>query len=526
MVEPLTNNSPPKDDAAPEDSGSEQLAQLLGMAPAPKNRIGDVIDGRYEVLSELGRGGFGVVYRAKQLNVKREVALKLLHSNRTRDPNASSRFEREMETTAQLEHPNIVRVYDVGVSDDGDLYMAMHLLDGQSLEHVLREGDKHLRWDRVVSIAIQVCRALVAAHQAGIVHRDLKPSNVMLRDVAGQKDVVSVLDFGLAAYASRNRGNKKITNTGVRVGTPTYCAPEQAQSGDVDVRADLYSLGVMLYQMVVGEPPFTAITPVALMYEHAHTAPIPPSQRDGKMHVPPELELLILELLAKAPEDRPASPGVVLERLQAMLKPPAPPRVTASNEWLGKVTIAAGAALVAVAVMLFTFGGDDEAQAPQVVLKTEAQPESDRHREEREAKATEAVQEVSQELQRDNATKAETAVPRVVNDPRGLKVLRTILAPRVSNKEPVGAAPTLRLPIKLLHCHITVKTNFKRRLRLVLKRDGEVVSNVRKMDIGRSTRWRTWAKFKVKEPGEYSCEVRNGDEQLLGVATVSILSGP
>src|SRR3954469_5232866 len=212
-----------------------------------------VADGRYEVLARLGTGGMGTVYRVRQHPLERMAVLKLIHREMASDATAVGRFEREMRVTAAIEHPHTVRVYDFG-QIDGQPYLAMEYLAGRSLRQELdRSGP--LPAERVASIGVQVAKALGAAHRVGVVHRDLKPDNVMLVDGYGERDFVKVLDFGIARSLDQAGAGFR-TKAGAIIGTPAYMSPEQASNVPLDARSDLYSLGVVLYEMLAGTPPF------------------------------------------------------------------------------------------------------------------------------------------------------------------------------------------------------------------------------------------------------------------------------
>jgi len=258
----------------------------------------------------------GRVYVADQTAMKRRVAVKVILLETVPDANARldllRRFQREAMAASRLQHPNTVRVFDYGASDDGLLFLAMELLVGPSLAKVLRR-DGRLSPQRTVRIGVQICKSLAEAHGQGIVHRDLKPENIILTDVAGEPDFVKVLDFGIAKFAMPG-AESNLTRSGTVLGTPNYMAPEQALGQPVGPAADLYSLGVILYHCLTGKQPFSGDTPLAIMMKHAHEPP-PPLSRDGPLpDVPPALERVVMMLLAKRPEDRPG-PALEVARL-------------------------------------------------------------------------------------------------------------------------------------------------------------------------------------------------------------------
>src|SRR5215470_6778672 len=272
-----------------------------------------IADGRYEIVGKLGQGGMGAVYAARQVAMDRIVALKIIRADIVRSPEAAGRFSREMKLTARIEHPNTIRIYDHG-EIDGQLYLTMELVRGKSLADVVAESGR-LPLDRIVRIGTQVARALQAAHAEGVVHRDLKPENVMLIEQYGEHDVVKVLDFGVAKSLADDQ--PRVTSEGSVVGTPVYISPEQAMGRPVDPRSDLYSLGVMLYELAAGRVPFTAPTLTALLIAHATEPPVPLIQAAPDVH--PGLSALVDELLRKEPAARPQSARDVEMRLAALV---------------------------------------------------------------------------------------------------------------------------------------------------------------------------------------------------------------
>lgn len=280
--------------------------------------LGTVFAERYRIERRLGSGGMGCVYAATQLSMSREVALKVLNPGLNDSKAAVQRFEREMKASSKVEHPNTIRVYDFGESADGRLFLAMEMLPGKTLHQVLCEAGV-LDTGRLLRIAEQIARALGAAHSEGIIHRDLKPENVMLIDKYGERDQVRVLDFGIARFAEGGveHGEPTLTRAGTLIGTPLYMSPEQALGKPVDHRSDLYALGVLLYQMSTGTVPFSAETPVRVLFMHANDEVKAPSSI-AKGRVPARLEALILSLLAKSPDDRPQDAADVITALRSV----------------------------------------------------------------------------------------------------------------------------------------------------------------------------------------------------------------
>jgi len=276
--------------------------------------LGTVLAGSYTLIEKLGVGGMGVVYKARQHRLERNVALKLLSSRVGPDAAAAERFRTEALAVSQLSNPHTVAIHDFGSTEDGLLYLVMHLVEGESLRSRLLRGRPPLRSS--VSIAAQVCESLAEAHerQPQIIHRDIKPDNIIVRRTADGEEFATVLDFGLAKLADSDR----LTAEGLIVGTPAYMAPEQARNEKrLDGRVDLYALGVVLFEMLTGRPPFSGPNAAAVLYEQVWT---PPPALRAFVDVPPGLDRLVTELLAKGAEDRPATASGVRARLLEVLK--------------------------------------------------------------------------------------------------------------------------------------------------------------------------------------------------------------
>ena len=249
--------------------------------------------------------------------MKRPTAVKLLPPKRTSDKQVA-RFEREVQQTARLSHPNTIRIYDYGRTPDGVFYYAMELLDGATLDRIIELGGP-MPASRVVHVAHAIAAALVEAHGEGLIHRDIKPSNIVLCRQGGVSDVPKLLDFGLVKdVEASSAGNAGLTGENQLTGTPLYMAPEAIRSVDlVDARSDLYALGAVAYYLLTGEHVFVRGTVVEVFAAHLHEDPEPPSQRLGQP-IHEELEKLILACLAKDPEARPASASDLLARLEAL----------------------------------------------------------------------------------------------------------------------------------------------------------------------------------------------------------------
>jgi serine/threonine-protein kinase len=265
----------------------------------------DILSGQFRVLEKIGTGGMGSVYRADQPAMNRPVAVKILHPKLTNRRDLVSRFRREAQAMSHLTHPNTVKVHFYGELDDGSLCIVMEYLDGKNLNQTVRsEGPMPV--ERALPILIQVCGALEEAHRAGIVHRDLKPENIFLTSQGGLRDFPKVLDFGLAKVTEREMrpGSLILTQEGMVFGTPEFMSPEQAQGRTLTPASDIYSLAVILYEVLTGKLPFDARTPVEFLQLHVATPPIPLNQRVPGKAFPPGLSEVIGKALSKRPEDR------------------------------------------------------------------------------------------------------------------------------------------------------------------------------------------------------------------------------
>ncbi len=311
---------------------------------------GELVDGRYRIQRRLGTGGMADVYLAEDSQLERPIALKLLHRRFAEDPGFVERFRREAQAAANLQHPNIVAVYDRG-SWDGTYYIAMEYLQGRTLKQVVRD-EAPLDPVRAIDIVVQILKATRFAHRRGVIHRDLKPHNVMLDD----QDHAKVADFGIA-----RAGASDMTETGSIMGTAQYLSPEQAQGLAVAEGSDLYSVGVVLYELLTGRVPFDAESAVTIALKHVSEAPVPPSHDNPDL--PPALEQTVLWALNKDPADRPANADAfidVLEGIRESILSGGGGQVTASMTALG-----AGAAGAAGAAAL---GGAAPGPLPRVQL--------------------------------------------------------------------------------------------------------------------------------------------------------------
>jgi serine/threonine protein kinase len=280
----------------------------------PNDRwIGREIGGRYRVLSKIGEGGMGAVYKAEQISLKRTVALKVLKPDLVSTPLLLRRFNAEAEAVAKLNHPNTVGIYDFGQDPDGTLFIAMEFVEGKSLRKIVT-NEAPLAPGRALYIAAQIAASLSDAHSNGIVHRDLKPDNVMLQDRGKHRDIARVLDFGIAKLRDDSR-NTAMTQAGDVLGTPQYMSPEQIKGEAVDGRTDVYALAAMLYELLTGRMVFEASTVLSILSKHLVDAPEPPSARRPDLGLTAAVDQLVLAGLAKEPAHRIANMDLFAEMM-------------------------------------------------------------------------------------------------------------------------------------------------------------------------------------------------------------------
>jgi serine/threonine-protein kinase len=276
--------------------------------------IGAVLGDRYQIVSRIGAGGMGAVYRAQHTTLKRDLAIKVLLPEFGGKDEFVRRFEREAESASRLGHPNIITVTDFGRTPEGLLFLAMEYLDGRSLTSVIREGP--LAVARALGITRQILAGLNRAHGAGVVHRDLKPDNIMLIDRDGSRDFVKILDFGIAKLTDPEPGREALTQAGMVFGTPEYLSPEQALGDNIDARADLYAMGVMLFEMLTGRRPFESEDKVRIISMHL-SHPVPRLQAvNAAIQIPGPIEDVVMQSLEKQREHRFASASALLVALE------------------------------------------------------------------------------------------------------------------------------------------------------------------------------------------------------------------
>ena len=354
--------------------------------------LGRDIMGRFHVHERIGTGGMGTVYRAEQKGLDRQVALKVLKKELISDRETVARFHREAKAMSMLMHPNTVRVFDFGEDDEGYLFLAMELLEGELLT-AWAEREVTPPIDEVIETIGEVLRSLNEAHSKGLIHRDLKPDNIFLARVEGRvRPVVKVLDFGIAKVF---RGEKKIdqleTQAGTVFGTPRYMSPEQAQGKKLDHRSDLYSVGVLLYQLLAGRPPFLDDDAVVVMAKHIREDPPTPRELAPEQPIPRSLEKVVMRALSKEPDDRYENADAFSTALTNCL-----PDVAAEAERrsqgrvsfvdgvssLPKVPLAIAGAIVLLAIFIagavvFMSGPDEVAVAEELPTVTVPPPDSE-----------------------------------------------------------------------------------------------------------------------------------------------------
>lgn len=279
--------------------------------------LGQVLDSKYAIEAKIGEGSMGNVYRAKHLHMDTKVAIKILHDHLVSDQTTVERFRREARAALIISHPNAIHVMDFGISENKTVYLVMEFLEGVSLRKILTPN-RPMPLARVLNLSQQICAALDAAHSHNIIHRDLKPENIMILNPNTENEIVKVLDFSIAKLKSpENESKQDLTIPGMVIGTPQYMSPEQAEGQNLDITSDIYSLGIILYEMLAGVLPFKAANPMALMLKHIHAMPRP--LRESLPDIPPALDVLISQVLAKRPSQRPQQALQLAATLQAII---------------------------------------------------------------------------------------------------------------------------------------------------------------------------------------------------------------
>jgi eukaryotic-like serine/threonine-protein kinase len=304
--------------------GADDSAPILDRRLTDSNQtwLGKIVDGRYRVLEVIGRGGMGVVYRVEHLRMGKIAAMKVLHRDLAQDPDVVVRFEHEAAAISKLHHPHTVQVFDFGTAQ-GALYLIMEYVRGRDLARII-ERDGPLPWARAAPLLAQICGALSEAHELGIVHRDLKPENVLITRSTAGRDYAKVLDFGLAKLDQRN-APKRETERQAIVGTPYFMAPEQIRGDEVGPQADVYSLGCVMYECLVGDPPFADRQGMQILWAHLQDEPPDPCEK--RPEVPKDVSWAVLRGLEKEAGKRPPNPVAYSRMVQvAAGVPPLSPR--------------------------------------------------------------------------------------------------------------------------------------------------------------------------------------------------------
>ena len=281
--------------------------------------IGSVIAEKYRIDTQIGEGGMGTIYLAHHLTLDTKIAVKVLHDHLTSKPDLAKRFHREAKAVSLLHHEHIIQVLDFGQTDDGTHFMVMEFIEGQPLDQIMVDVGR-LDELAIIKIAIQICGALDEAHAKGVVHRDLKPENIMIQKRRTNPMFVKVVDFGIAKLLDPKTGvqrGTKLTMDGLVCGTPEYISPEQACAKALDGRSDLYSLGVLMYELLADTLPFIAGSPLEIATLHLLQKPKPLDEYDN-VSISPELHELVMQLLHKEPEKRPQEAHEVAQRLREM----------------------------------------------------------------------------------------------------------------------------------------------------------------------------------------------------------------
>lgn len=317
-------------------------------------RVGVVLDSKYKLIESLGQGGMGSVFRAQRLHIGDEVAVKLLHHDLVREQHALERFRREARTAAMIRHPNVVSIHDFsdGTGHASEAYIVMELVRGASLGNLLRRNGR-MSPERAVRLMQDICAGVGVAHRQGLLHRDLKPDNVIIVPPSheGDEETAKVVDFGLAKVRDVN-AQTALTQTGAVIGTLYYMSPEQCSGEELDARADVYSLGAMLYEMLTGGPPFRSNNFTGLISKHLHE---PPPHFSSTLGVPPAIEAVCLRALAKKRDDRQPDAIAFGRELQKALEAPRTYQpaasVTTKRSPLRWIVAAAGIFVALVAIV-------------------------------------------------------------------------------------------------------------------------------------------------------------------------------
>jgi serine/threonine protein kinase len=265
--------------------------------------VGTTLSGKYEIQEVIGHGGMGVVYKARHALMERIVAIKMLQAQLISDSMSVKRFQQESKAASRISHPNVITIYDFGISPNGQPFIVMDYLLGTSLASVIKE-EGQVGVERSIRIITQACDALEHAHKQGVIHRDLKPTNIVLINYDEEKDFVKVVDFGVAKLMNASSEGQRLTQQGEVCGSPVYMSPEQCTGLDLDPRSDIYSMGIVIYETLTGKLPLLGKTMVDTMSKHISEMPPSFSQSRPDLYIPERLEQVIFKALAKDPNDR------------------------------------------------------------------------------------------------------------------------------------------------------------------------------------------------------------------------------
>lgn len=306
------------------DEGQQLKPQATGDPIGLKP--GEIFWNNYRVINIVGRGGVSTVYKAENVNTKEIVAIKVLHTQKVHDEELVRRFVREAQNTMQLEEPHVVRIIEWGIDKLERPFMIMEFLSGETLSKRI-ERSRGLSFHKSVDIMEQVCSAIAEAHSKGIIHRDLKPENIMLTTAAGREDFVKVFDFGIAKKEPKDEsdeGQVALTKSGAILGTPQYMSPEQLRGKKADARSDIYALGIIMYEMITGRPPFYSKNTAEIVVGHLNVVPDSPSRVRIDMGIPDQLSDAVLRALSKNPWERPTTVQEFRQSLQRAIERSAP----------------------------------------------------------------------------------------------------------------------------------------------------------------------------------------------------------
>jgi serine/threonine-protein kinase len=294
--------------------------------------VGTTLAAKYEIQSVVGHGGMGVVYKARDTNMDRLVAVKMLKAQLISDSMSVKRFHHEGKAASRINHPHVITVHEFGISPSGQPFIVMDFLEGTSLAQVIKD-DGQVSVERTVKILMQACDALNHAHRHGVVHRDLKPSNIVLIDYDGQKDFVKVVDFGVAKLITgAGQDLQRLTQAGEVCGSPVYMSPEQCQGEELDPRSDIYSMGVVIYESLTGQLPFFGQTMVETMSKHITEMAPPFTEARPDLYIPERLEAVVFKALSKNREERHGSMALLKQDLEMAIPKPGRSQVLRSAD--------------------------------------------------------------------------------------------------------------------------------------------------------------------------------------------------